>query len=312
MGFLLRRKTIPIVCASLVALACIGLFGRPTVASSWKPVSQRELAMTAAELGDPDADAAILFREGDVNDTFADGTSLRMYIRIKIFNERGRRWADIQLPYRVELGRITDVHARTIRPDGTTVEVDGHDVFDTLLLKTSHGVWRAKVFSMPAVEPGSIIEYRYRQIYPNGFRYFALDLQSDLFTKELFYHIEPPIVSKLDVRWITFNAPDSKQFSPQWDGSGYRVKASNVAAFRRESMMPPDRAVKIWGWLYYTNGSEVAPEKYWRDYSSRAYYAHTESETKPTHMIKRIVETITLPGEPPAAKIGRIYDYVQS
>lgn len=295
----------------MIVAACIGLSGRSASAASWKPVSQRELALTAADIGDPDADAAILFREGGVNDTFADGTSLRMYIRIKIFNERGRRWADVQLPYRVELGRITDVHARTIRPDGTPFEVDSRDVFDKLLMKTSHGIWRAKVFSMPAVEPGSIIEYRYRQIYPDGFRYFALDLQSDLFTLDLFYRIEPPLVSKLDMRWITFNARDSKEFTPQWDGSSYYIKASNIPAFRREPMMPPERAVKIWGWLYYTNGSEVKPEKYWRDYSTRAFW-RTESETKPTHIIKRIVDTITLPNEPTAAKIARIYDYVQA
>ena len=65
----------------------------------------------------------MLFREGELNDNNPEGTSLKVYIRIKIFNERGRRYADVQLPYRVELGRITDVSARTIRPDGTSVEV---------------------------------------------------------------------------------------------------------------------------------------------------------------------------------------------
>ncbi len=93
--------------------------GRPSVGANWKSVSPQELKMKASDIGDPDADAAILFREGELNDNNAEGTGLKVYIRIKIFNERGRRYADVQLPYRVEQGRITDVHARTIRPDGT-------------------------------------------------------------------------------------------------------------------------------------------------------------------------------------------------
>ena len=108
-------------------------------------------------------------REGELNDTYTDGTSLKVYIRIKTFNDRGRRYAEVQLPYRVELGGISDVQARTIRPDGSMIEVESRDVFDKVLLKTRHGIWRAKVFTMPAVEAGAIIEYRYRQTYPMAF-----------------------------------------------------------------------------------------------------------------------------------------------
>jgi transglutaminase-like putative cysteine protease len=281
-----------------------------TLSGGWKPVTARELALTAADVGEPDADAVILFREGDLNDTYPDGTSLKIYIRMKIFNERGRRWADVLVPYRVEQGRITDVHARTIRPDGTTIDVDSRDVFDRLLFKTSHGVWRAKVFSMPAVESGSIIEYRYRQVYPDGFRYFALDLQSDLYTKELYYRIRPRALSALDMRWITFNSNDSKRFVPQWDG-GYYIRETDIPAYRKEPMMPPERTVKIWGWLYYGKDYQIEPEQYWREYSERAY-ARTKAETKPTRVIKRVVETITLSKQKTQDRIGRIYDYVQS
>ena len=119
--------------------------------------------MTPRALGDPDADAAILFRDGELNDTYLDGTSLKIYIRIKIFNDRGRRYAEVQLPYRVELGRLSDVHARTIRPDGSSIEVEARDIFDKVVLKTNRGPAR-KVFTMPGVEAGANIEYRYRRL----------------------------------------------------------------------------------------------------------------------------------------------------
>ncbi|HET8674252.1 MAG TPA: DUF3857 and transglutaminase domain-containing protein [Blastocatellia bacterium] len=284
--------------------------GRPSAGANWKSVSPQELKMKASDIGDPDADAAILFREGELNDNNAEGTGLKVYIRIKIFNERGRRYADVQLPYRVEQGRITDVHARTIRPDGTSVQVEDRDIFDKLLVKTSHGVWRAKVFSMPAVEAGSIIEYRYRQTYPQGFRYFALDLQSELFTKQLHYQIQPQAASRLDVRWVSFNAPDARRFMPVWDGS-YDIKADNIPPFRREPLMPPELAVKIWGWIYYSDEIENNPEKYWRNYAQRVY-DRASYETRASDAIRRVVESITLSNESPQQKLARIYHYIQT
>ena len=291
-------------------LAFLMASGRPSAGANWKSVSPQELKMKASDIGDPDADAAILFREGELNDNNAEGTGLKVYIRIKIFNERGRRYADVQLPYRVEQGRITDVHARTIRPDGTSVQVEDRDIFDKLLVKTSHGVWRAKVFSMPAVEAGSIIEYRYRQTYPQGFRYFALDLQSELFTKQLHYQIQPQAASRLDVRWVSFNAPDARRFMPVWDGS-YDIKADNIPPFRREPLMPPELAVKIWGWIYYSDEIENNPEKYWRNYAQRVY-DRASYETRASDAIRRVVESITLSNESPQQKLARIYHYIQT
>ncbi|HWO02426.1 MAG TPA: DUF3857 and transglutaminase domain-containing protein [Blastocatellia bacterium] len=297
-----------IVVISILALAHAS--ANTSAAANWRPVTPQELMMTAAALGRPDAEAAVLFREGELNDTYADGTSLKVYIRIKIFSDRGRRYAEVQLPYRVELGRVSDLHARTIRPDGSMVEVESRDVFDKILLKTNHGIWRAKVFTMPAVEAGAIIEYRYRQTYPRGFRYFALDLQSDLFIKELHYTIQPPIAPKLDVRWVTFNAPDPRRFAPTWDGS-FDIKAENIPPFHREPLMPPELGVKMWGWLYYSSDADLSPEKYWRDYAERLHQ-RISRETEPTRSIRRVVDTITLAREGPGEKIARIYEYVQS
>jgi transglutaminase-like putative cysteine protease len=296
---------------SLLALILIFAHGEApkSAAANWKPVTAEELALTAAAIGDPEADAAILFREGELNDTYADGTSLKVYIRIKIFNDRGRRYRDVQLPYKVELGRITDVSARTVRPDGTAIEVAGRDIFDRVTLRTTHNVWRAKVFSLPAVEAGSIIEYRYRQTYPAGFRYFQLDLQSEMFTRTLHYRIQPQVASKLDVRWVTFNAQDPKRFAPSWDGA-FDIRAENIAPFRRESLMPPDLGVKMWGWLYYSNELETAPDKYWREYARRMH-DRTSDQTEPTRAVRQVASSLTLKVDSATAKITRVYEYIQ-
>ncbi len=297
-------------CPSIAfSLLLLILLARASAAADWRAVSDDEMKLTAADIGDPEADAAILFREGRLDDTAPDGTTLRVYLRIKIFTERGRRYADVQLPYRVEQGRITDVSARTIRADGSVIEVTGRDIFDRVMLKTRRGVWRAKVFSMPAVEPGVIIEYRYRQVYPAGFRYFQLDLQSELFTRRLRYEIQPLLAPKLDVRWITFNTKDPKRFAPVWDGT-FDIRADNIAPFRREPLMPPELGVKMWGWLYYSGEFETDPEKYWRAYAQRMH-DRARYETRPTQAIRRLVAAIAPTNSDADQRITRLYEYVQ-
>ncbi|HEU4391399.1 MAG TPA: DUF3857 domain-containing protein [Blastocatellia bacterium] len=278
--------------------------------SSWKPISAIDLKLTPSDIGDPDADAAILFRVGELNDNDPDGTNMKVYVRIKIFSDRGRKYAEVHLPYTLDVGRITDVKARTVRPDGTEVEVAGRDIYDRLMLKNQHSVLREKVFSLPGVQAGCIIEYRYRHVYPQGFRYFELDLQAELYIKHLEYRIQPQSASRFDVRWIAFNAPEPSPFTFAWDGS-YIMKAHDIPPFRREPMMPPELAVKMWGWLYYSKDKETVADRFWRDYADRMYDVMT-GETEPTGAIRRVVELITLAGDDTRRKIERIYDYVQT
>jgi transglutaminase-like putative cysteine protease len=191
------------------------------------------------------------------------------------------------------------------------MEVDtDRDVYDRLVVKDARGIWRAKVFLMPAVTPGSIIEYRYRQTYPPGFRYFALDLQSDLFIKTLLYRIQPQAASPLDVRWVAFNAPNPSRFDPVWDGA-YNIKAENIPPFRREVLMPPEQTVKMWGWLYYSNETEKNPDKYWKNYA-RLMSLRVGDETKVTRAVRRVAETVTLASDSFDRKAERIYSYLRT
>jgi transglutaminase-like putative cysteine protease len=296
--------------AVLIALCCLVQLDAAGGRIGWKPIKPEDFKITPSDIGDPDADAAVLFREGDLNDDDSDGTSLKVYVRIRIFTEQGRRYADVQLPYRADLGKITDVHARTVNQGGKEIEVESRDIFDKLIVTSEHSVWRSRTFSMPSASPGSIIEYRYRQTYPRGFRYFALDLQSDLFIKELQYKITPEPGSALQARWITFNARNPAQFTPSWDGS-YNIKAQNIPPFRREPLMPPELAVKVWGWLYYSKETKTDPDQYWHEYG-KEMSSRADIETRQNRAIRKVLDSITLTQDRPADKIRRIYAYVQN
>ncbi|HEY6327774.1 MAG TPA: DUF3857 and transglutaminase domain-containing protein, partial [Blastocatellia bacterium] len=305
-----RRFISLLLCAiPLIGISIPLLPAGSAATSGWKPVSADDLSITAAGIGYPNADAAIVFRDGELDDDSPEGTVMKIYVRLKVFTERGRRYADVQLPYRMDLGKITDVHARTITPDGRAIEVEKKDVFDKLLLTSGRNVWRAKTFSMPNVGPGSMIEYRYRQVYPAGFGYFALDLQADLFIKDLEYRVKPERSSSMDVRWVAFNSKNPDDFAPKWNGS-YRITAQNIPPFRREPLMPPEAAVKVWGWLYYSKETQTDADKYWQEYGQHMY-EESMSETRPTAAIRGVVDSITLPADSVEVRIARIYNYVQ-
>jgi uncharacterized protein DUF3857 len=138
----------------------------------------------------PGADAMVLYREVNVD---AKSASVNNYMRIKIFTQAGvKSQADIEIPYAGSQGEsIQGVQARTIRPDGSVVNFDGKP-FDKEIVKGAGVKYLAKTFTMPNVEPGSIIEYRYREQYDDRY-YWSLGwtVQEDLFTRLARFSIKP-------------------------------------------------------------------------------------------------------------------------
>jgi hypothetical protein len=129
----------------------------------WQQPTPEELKMTSDPAA-PDAPAVYLFRE-EVSDDKLHMHSL--YVRIKILTEKGKSYADVEIPYERNNFSITNVEGRTIHSDGSIVPFTGAP-YDKLLEKAGKNKVSAKVFSMPAVEVGSILEYRYKLRYDDN------------------------------------------------------------------------------------------------------------------------------------------------
>ena len=84
-------------------------------------------------------------------------------MRLKIFDEKGKeKAATIDLPYG-DKRNILDVAGRTIKTDGTIVELDKKAVFKRDLVRAGGLTRKAVSFAMPGVEPGAIVEYRWKE-----------------------------------------------------------------------------------------------------------------------------------------------------
>src|SRR5882762_7852302 len=170
---------------------CFLLAAVPALAGDdWKPIDPGHLAMKQPVV-EKDADAEAIFWEVRINDAGQD-LVFSHYIRIKVFTERDKEsQSKIDIPY-IGRNKITDVAGRTIKPDGTIVELKKDAVFDRTIAKAGGIKIKARSFAMPAVEPGVIIEYRWKEIRPyqmaNNVR---LQFQREIPVQSVRYYLKP-------------------------------------------------------------------------------------------------------------------------
>ncbi|MBI4820469.1 MAG: DUF3857 domain-containing protein [Deltaproteobacteria bacterium] len=98
---------------------------------------------------------------------------------IAILTEKGAGYADVRVPYDAD-AKIVDFSARTISPDGVSYEVEATRVFDDLATDTEDddADTKVRVFSLPRVRPGSVIDYSYTiesRSLSGGFQSFIAD-----------------------------------------------------------------------------------------------------------------------------------------
>lgn len=86
------------------------------------------------------------------------------YARVKVLQEKGKELATVEIPYERSSFKVTDIRGRTIHSDGTIIPLVGKPE-DLLSAKVSDRQYVRKVFTLPSVEVGSIIEYSYEMRY---------------------------------------------------------------------------------------------------------------------------------------------------
>jgi hypothetical protein len=155
-------KLLRVVCILGIAFSlCPAAF-----AADWLPIDPRELALKTPKL-DPNVDAEIILWDVRLTDELMSRTDLRLgfthYFCIKVYNDRGvESQGTVDLSWEGK-GQITDIQARTIKPDGTIVELKKDAIFDKTVAKSRDVKVRAKSVALPGFEPGAIVEYQYKE-----------------------------------------------------------------------------------------------------------------------------------------------------
>ena len=311
-------KTHPPSYLPLVLLLCLlAVAAAPAWAAGddWKPVEPAHLSLKNSTV-EKEADAEALFWEVKIDDNPDGNLIFNHYIRVKVFTERGREsQSKIDIIYGKIFGaeiKVNDIAARTIKADGTIVELNKKDIFDRTVVKGSGLKYKARSFAMPAVEPGCIIEYRWREIRLNDdANYLRLQFQREIPVQRVQYFIKPYAYEGAGLNYIMLHG-NSPGFVKE-KGGFYSTTMTNMPAYHEESRMPPEDQVKTWMLVYYkrTTDDRTDPNKYWMEVA-KTYYEATKSLIKPNDEVKKMAATLVADAKNDDEKLERLFEFCRT
>jgi transglutaminase-like putative cysteine protease len=210
-----HHKSIKFILLALLLLESATMTGQEI--PKFGKVSKEELLLTEFPQA-PDADAVYLFDVGDMRIMDDFTLQLKRQVRIKILTEEGKEEANIRIPYWHE-DEIYDLKGHTITPKGKKVKLK--EVFDE-----EEKDWKYKVFTLPGVEVGSVLEYKY-------------ELSTDYIHYLQPWYFQHPQFTKL-----------SQLSAVVLPGFSYNVFFNNVVDVERteEESIEPGRKLKKFTW----------------------------------------------------------------
>ena len=171
---------------------------------------------------------------------------------------------------------------------------------------------KAKSFAMPGVEPGSIIEYRWREVRNDRLaNYIRLQFQRDVPVQSVKYYIKPLSIPGFPfaMRVMTFHGTNTP-FVKEKDGS-YSTTMEKVPAFREEPRMPPEGQVRPWMLVYYSEDKKLEPAQYWKE-KGKEFYETFKSRTKMSDEVKKASADAIGDATAPDQKLERLFEFCRS
>jgi len=290
--------------------------------------TDQELKMTS----DPKAPgaAAVYLNVEEITDD--PHSSQSFYARIKVLTEKGKELAIVDLPpYLRGTSKITDIKARTIHPDGTVIPLIGKPQ-DLLVVKGKTGKdeqiqVNRKVFTLPSVEVGSILEYAYtiqndenicssphweiqRPYFVHKAHYFFTPsrqfLRGSLNQSNLYMEDEHQRLINSIIWWKHLPAG----VSVKSDTSGhFSLDITDVPPAPDEEWMPPVESVLYRVFFYYKAASSSSD--FWIN-DAKLWSRDVDKFAEPSNSIKQAVSSLIAPADTDLDKAKKLYKAVQA
>lgn len=242
-----------------------------------------------------------------------DQHEISYYVRIKILTEAGKSYGDVELPYdKGDRYSIKKIEGRTIHRDGTVIPFTGKP-FDKEVVKSGSLRYNAKVFTMPDVEVGSILEYRFVLHYDGDIfiapRWY---LQHDLFTRREHYSF---VMTSQSYRLANGTATGSVEWSTSLPKGAQIVRnkgtfvldLTDVPPVPDEDFLPPKGNLEYRVFFYYID--PMVPN------TSDAYWARQGTWWSAgtdwfinQDKLKGIAASLVAPGDSDQVKVEKLYD----
>lgn len=314
-----RLSACRFLCASLFAT----LLALPSLARAdqWTTPTPEELSMTS-QPEVPGAAAVYLYREEITEDRLH---SFSTYVRLKVLTESGKQYANVELNYSSsgDNGSISvdSIEGRTIHSDGTIIPFTGKP-YQKLIEKTRGAKYMAKVFTLPDVAVGSIIEYRYkRHLDDHHFMAPQWYIQSDLFTRKAHYVWKPTSETLVtsgahgkltnSIAWTPI-LPEGTQlkqttFPPVAGNPGQlvlEVDVHDIPPVPDEDFMPPISSLSYRVLFYYS--PYLTAQDFWKNEGKEWSKMH-DKFIGPGPSVKSAIQSLTLPSDTQDQKLRKFY-----
>jgi hypothetical protein len=300
-------------------------------AANWPATTPDEVAITSVPQ-QPGAPAVVLYRE-DITDDTKNFRSV--YVRLKVLTEGGRKYQDVEIPVGRKPFTLSHVSGRTVEPDGRVVDWEGQPV-DKIALHP-HGVRaHVKVFTLPAVQVGSILDYRYTLHFPEGSRNAPQWMvQSDLFQEKVVFKFvaakyQPQTDSfrqgdtpgyvfigsehleevNGEYSWITHlpagEQPEDHMTAPE-EHKWLSLEMNDVLPVAPEPDLPPSEATNWRVDVFYRPPAK--PENYWKNVA-KAWDKNVEMFLDKKDGVLGAVTQLVGANDSEETKVRKIYDFI--
>jgi Domain of Unknown Function with PDB structure (DUF3857)/Transglutaminase-like superfamily len=244
--------------------------------------------------------------------------------RIKVLTEGGKEYGNVELDYSAGHSgyQVTEISGCTIHPDGTKVPFTGKP-YDKLVEKTQGYQHMAKVFSMPDVQVGSIIDYRYKLRYDDNLFWAPRWLiQSKLYTRKADFMWKPTgetLISSDDrgqltntIAWFPIlpagtEVKQARLPSSEMMGPGQltlEVHLHDVPPVPDEEFMPPIGSLSYRVLFYYS--PYLSGDEFWKN-EGKHWGKLQDKFIGPGPAVSAAVRDLTAPTDTQDQKLRKLY-----
>ena len=288
-------------------------------AQEWQPITDEDLKLTSQQ--ESNADAMILYHEVSSSDTTKSRYSYR---RIKILTEKGKRYADVEIPFGQDghFGiHIGDLKARTISPDGKITPFSG-EVFDKTIIKGHGTKLQVKSFTLSDVQVGSIIEWHYKEYWSDEYVLAPhWILQEELAQKHVKFTYTPiPLGGSHEVETahgdladgvyhVKIGLPKDVEIkNPRPDTM--QLEMTNVPPYEEEEFSPPSEMMKMRVYFYYGSSKMLKPQEFWKE-QGKYWDKEIEKSIGHSSVVAKAAQEATTASDTTEQKVRKVYALVQ-
>jgi len=330
--FHLSGSVVPlfVLCAAVCSAA---VYAAP---QDWPTVTEEEKAIKDCP-GQPGAAAVYLLRVQISND---NDRTFRVFHRLKILTPAGKEYGNVEVPFS-EAWQVKEIKARVVRPDGQSRPFTG-EIFEKTIVQIGRLERLVKIFALPDIDVGSIIDYRYelkldlkkaasgRSLQlerwkpeeggiPNDLSLLSYtverwDFDSPLYTYKAKY-IYIPFRSgqitfgdtTLRLAWVSYGLTWG---GPLWKEGSVELEVDAIPAREEAELMAPEEEGRMGVIFFFCDSTVSNATAYWRR-EAASWRDWTEEFLKEAGGADKEVLALVSPGGADIENLKALYDRAQ-